>query len=62
MRRSYSLSVSMWEALEENFREFSGEFEVIIHCWLISSRADSVCKIEMTVTAAGTGFANSVQI
>ena len=46
----------MWEALEENFREFSGEFEVIIHCWLISSRADSVCKIEMTMTAAGTGL------
>ena len=45
--------ISMCEALEENFREFSEEFEVIIHCWLISSLELNVCKIEMIVTVGG---------
>ena len=43
----------MCEALEENFRECSEEFKVIIHCWLISSLELTVCKIEMIVTAGG---------
>ena len=50
----------MCEALEENFREFSDEFHVIIHCWLISSRADYCLQNWNDCDCCW--FANSVQI